>query len=46
MFGGREQFAEKRPSWLVTGSWQVLSSYVLNSNLCFSLVLAAKSVLR
>lgn len=46
MFGGREQFSEKKPSWLVTESWQILSGYVLNSNLCFSLVLAAKGVLR
>lgn len=43
MFGGREQpFAEKRPRWLVTGTWRVLSGCIANSNLCFSLALAAK----
>lgn len=42
MFGGRKQFAEKRPRWLVTGTWRVLSGCVLNSNLCFSFALAAK----
>lgn len=46
MFAGREQFAEKRPSWLVTGSWHVLSHYVLNSNLRFSPAWAVKGLLR
>lgn len=45
MFAGREQFAEKRPSWLVTGSWHVLSHYVLNSNLRFSIAWAEKGLL-
>lgn len=46
MFAGREQFAEKRPSWLVMGSWHVLSRYVLNINLRFSPAWAGKGLLQ